>query len=101
VFLPLAPAVMRTIVVMKLGRVAKRLQQHQNLQTEFDNTIIDEVVSLCTRAETGARNIDAIIDQSIAPEISLRVLTNLAEGKSPGTLRVTLDEQKEIQFNFA
>jgi len=81
VFLPLAEDVMKLIVELKLGRLAKRLQENQNLKVEFTKPIVKEIVSRCTRAETGARNIDAIIDRNIAPEISMQLLGFMAEGK--------------------
>lgn len=100
VFLPLAAEVMKQIVQMKLRRVAKRLQDNQKLAVEFDEKVIDEIVALCTRAETGARNVDAIVDCTLAPDISSRLLGFMAEGKSPTKLKVGIDEERELQYEF-
>ncbi len=100
VFLPLGPEVMKSIVELKLGRMGKRLSDNQNLELHFDAKVIDEITSLCTRAETGARNIDAIIDRTLAPEISAKLLGFMAEGKSPKKLTVRIDEERELQYEF-
>jgi len=100
VFLPLNPEVMKSIVQLKLGRMAKRLEANQKLAVEFDEAVINEIVGLCTHAETGARNIDAIIDRNIAPDISTRLLGFMADGKAPAKLRVSIDEQRELQYQF-
>ncbi|MGH7596594.1 MAG: type VI secretion system ATPase TssH [bacterium] len=101
VFLPLGAGIMNQIVQMKLGRMAKRLADNQKLAVEFDPKVIDEIVALCTYAETGARNIDAIIDRNLAPDISARLLGFLAEGKAPAKLKVTIDEERELHYDFA
>lgn len=100
VFLPLGPEVMKSIVELKLGRMGKRLRDNQNLELHFDAKVIDEITALCTRAETGARNIDAIIDRTLAPEISAKLLGFMAEGKSPKKLTVRIDEERELTYEF-
>ncbi|MGH7496391.1 MAG: type VI secretion system ATPase TssH [bacterium] len=100
VFLPLGAEVMKNIVELKLGRVGKRLKENQNLEVYFDAKVIDEIVALCTRAETGARNIDAIVDRNLAPEISAKLLGFMAEGQAPAKLKVTMDEERELHYQF-
>lgn len=100
VFLPLAPDVMAQIVRLKLGKLTGRLKKNRNIDVAFDEKVIDEIVSACTRAETGARNIDAIIDRSIAPDISQHLLGFLAEGKSPSHLQVGLGEDGTYRYDF-
>ena len=100
VFLPLAADVMSLIVDLKLGKVAKRLENNQKLKVEFSKPVRNKIVSSCTRAETGARNIDAIIDRTIIPEISAKLLGFMAEGKSPSGLKVDLDKQGAYTYKF-
>lgn len=101
VFLPLSAEVMRPIVEMKLSKIKKRLLANQQLVLEFDDSVIDEIVSQCTRAETGARNIDAIVDKKLSPEISVKMLGYLAEGKNPSKLLVKKDEDNSFIYEFS
>jgi type VI secretion system protein VasG len=101
VFLPLAPDIMKLIVELKLKRLSKRLQENQKLSVTFAKPVIEAIVDSCTRTETGARNIDAIIDRRITPEISTHLLGFLAEGKEPGSMNVSKDKQGNFKYKFS
>jgi type VI secretion system protein VasG len=100
VFLPLTKETMKPIVGIKLGKIQKRLLLNQNLVVEFNNAVIDDIVDSCTRAETGARNIDAIVDRKLAPEISSQLLGFMAEGKSPSKVVVTKAKDGAFKYKF-
>lgn len=100
VFLPLASDVMSMIVGLKLGKLARRLQTNQDLAVTFDDAVITSITNACTRAETGARNIDAIIDRTLGPAISAQLLAFMAEGKSPKTLNVSEGEGGTYNYEF-
>lgn len=91
---------MHLIVELKLGKVAKRLEENQQIKVEFTNQVLDQIVSSCTRAETGARNIDAIIDRTIIPEVSAKLLGFMADGKSPSSLKVGVDKKGKYNYKF-
>jgi len=100
VFLPLSKEVLKPIVEMKLGKIKKKLLQNQNLSVEFNKAVIDDIVDSCTRAETGARNIDAIVDKKLAPEISSQLLSFMADGKNPEKLTVTKAKDGSFKYKF-
>jgi type VI secretion system protein VasG len=101
VLLPLGPDVMENIVILKLSRVGKRLKENQNLKVEFTTPVIKEIVTSCTRWETGARNIDAIIDRRISPEISEQLLGFMADEKVPSNLKVGKDKSGNFTYKFS
>jgi type VI secretion system protein VasG len=101
VFLPLNAEAMKPIVEMKLNKIKKRLMQNRKLEVSFDKKIIDDIVASCTSAETGARNIDAIIDRKLAPEISSQMLSFMAEGKEPNKLMVTKAKDGSFKYKFS
>ncbi len=100
IFLPLASDVMKTIVNIKLNKMAKRLYENQKLTVEFKEPVIDQIVAACTRAETGARNIDAIVDKTLAPEISSKLLEFMTESKSPTKLTISKGNEGEFKYKF-
>jgi len=100
VFLPLNTEAMKPIVEMKLNKVKKRLMQNRKLDVTFDKKIVEDIVSSCTSAETGARNIDAIIDRKLAPEISSQMLSFMAEGKDPEKLHVAKAKDGSFKYKF-
>jgi len=98
--LPLSQDVLKKIVDLKLSRIIKKLKDTQCLDIEFSKPVIKEIVGLCTSAETGARNIDAIIDRKITPEISAKLLEFMVEGKAPTRLNVGIDKEKNFTYKF-
>ena len=100
VFLPLASEVMSMIVGLKLGKLARRLAVNQKMEVTFGDDVVDYITSACTRAETGARNIDAIIDRTLGPDISVQLLTFMADGESPEKLHVSLDDEGQFNYQF-
>jgi type VI secretion system protein VasG len=90
-FYPIAPETMRDIVVIKLGRLAHRLQQSQNLALVYEESVVDQIVSRCTEVETGARHIDHIMQGSLLPEISTRILLTMGAEMAPHTLEIGVD----------
>jgi type VI secretion system protein VasG len=100
VFLPLASEVMSMIVEMKLGKLARRLAANQKVQLTFADDVIASITSACTRAETGARNIDAIVDRTLGPDISAQLLGFMAEGESPQTLHISKGENGQYLYEF-
>lgn len=96
VFLPLPAEVMKLIVNLKLSKLAKRLLDNQQVVIQFSEAVVDQIVASCTQAETGARNIDAIIDRNIAPEISSQLLQFLAAGEAPSRLEIDKNENEFI-----
>jgi type VI secretion system protein VasG len=101
VFLPLNAEAMRPIVEMKLNKIKKRLMQNRKMEVTFDKKVIDDIAESCTRAETGARNIDAIIDRKLAPEISSQMLTFMAEGNEPDKLLVSKAKDGSFKYKFS
>jgi type VI secretion system protein VasG len=80
-FLPLGQDALKRIVVLKLMKLGKRLMERHKLAFAVDPEVVRNVVMACTTAQSGARNIDSILDQRIMPEISKIMLGNMAEGK--------------------
>lgn len=77
-YLTLPPEVLKEITVLKLKKLGKRMFEAQRVQMEYDDAILDEIVSRCNEVETGARNIDQIIAQQLMPKISMKILEALS-----------------------
>jgi len=98
--LPLNQDVLKQIVELKLSRISRKLKENQKLEVEFAKAVIKDIVESCTSAETGARNIDAIIDRKITPDIATYLLGFMAEGKTPTHLKVGKDKEGNFKYTF-
>ena len=100
IYRPLAEAAMRTIVEMKLAQVSKRLHRHYGLTTHIDESLYDALTSACLLPDTGARNVDSLLNQQILPVLSQQLLTHMAAKQKPHSLTLGLDDEEGIVLAF-
>ncbi|MDU2248334.1 MAG: type VI secretion system ATPase TssH, partial [Enterobacter hormaechei] len=100
IYRPLAQAAMRTIVEMKLAQVSKRLNRHYGMKTDIHESLYDALTDACLLPDTGARNIDSLLNQQILPVLSQQLLTHMAAGQKPHTLTLGWDEEEGIVLEF-
>lgn len=100
IYRPLAEAAMRTIVEMKLSQVSKRLHRHYGLTTQIDESLFDALTTACLLPDTGARNVDGLLNQQILPVLSQQLLTHMAAKQKPASLRLGWDDEEGIGLEF-
>ena len=100
IYRPLAEAAMRTIVEMKLVQVSKRLNRHYGLTTQIDESLYDALTAACLLPDTGARNVDSLLNQQILPVLSQQLLTHMAAKQKPQSLCLSWSEEEGIGLEF-
>ena len=55
--------------------------------------LVDEVARRCTEVESGARNVEHILANTLLPEMSRELLARMARGESMSEVRVSMGEQ--------
>uniref|UniRef100_UPI0031DF6A09 type VI secretion system ATPase TssH n=1 Tax=Klebsiella sp. TaxID=576 RepID=UPI0031DF6A09 len=100
IYRPLAEAAMRTIVEMKLGQVSKRLHRHYGLTTHIDESLFDALTAACLLPDTGARNVDSLLNQQILPVLSQQLLAHMAAKQKPQSLTLGWSEEEGIGLVF-
>ena len=85
---------------MKLAQVARRLHQHYGLETEISNSLYDALTAACLLPDTGARNIDSLLNQQILPVLSQQLLAQQAVHHKPARLRLDWDDEDGIVLEF-
>jgi len=92
-YLPLSEPVLRDIVRLQLDRVARRVADNLGALLEYDEAVVNLIVSRCQEVASGGRIIDAILTNSMLPELSTAVLERQAAGRRFGAVRVGADAQ--------
>jgi type VI secretion system protein VasG len=90
-YFPIKDEVMRLIVRLKLDRIAKRMQENRNVTFIYDEELIESVAARCTEVESGARNVDHILTNTLLPEMSKELLSRMASGEQLKEVRVGID----------
>ncbi|WP_145524897.1 type VI secretion system ATPase TssH [Yersinia vastinensis] len=100
IYRPLDATALRTIVEMKLAQVAKRLNKHYGLHCTIEESLYDTLVAACLLPDTGARNIDSLLNQQILPVLSQQLLSRLSEQQRTSSLTLGWDEEEGIVLEF-
>ncbi|MGC6031616.1 type VI secretion system ATPase TssH [Enterobacter kobei] len=97
---PLGAAPLRTIVAMKLEKVTRRLSRHYGITTTLSESLYDALAAACLLPDTGARNIDSLLNQQILPVLSQQLLHHLAAGVTLNHLTLCWHEDDGIVMEF-
>ncbi|MBM7354606.1 type VI secretion system ATPase TssH [Lelliottia amnigena] len=100
IYRPLNEPAMRTIVEMKLAQVSQRLHRHYGLTTHIGESLYDTLTSACLLPDTGARNVDSLLNQQILPVLSQQLLTHMAAKQKPKLLTLEWTDDEGIVLAF-
>ncbi len=100
-FYPLLGDAMKSIVDLKLSKIVKRLQATHDVAFEYSPVLADSIAAQCLTVESGARNIDAVIDQSLLPTITQNLLAQLGSDEEPfKKILVNASEEEGLSVSF-
>lgn len=100
-YFPLGDDIMRQIAELKLGKVARRVDENYKAKFTWSESVVDHIVSRCTEVDSGARNVDRILTGSLLPEMSAVFLSRMAEGQEFSEVNVDLDESGAFRFEMS
>ncbi len=87
-YFPIRDEALRKIVELKLRKIQRRLEESHRIRLSWDDALIDSVAGRCTEVESGARNVDNILTSTLLPDVSMRLLSLMAEGQKPESIHV-------------
>jgi type VI secretion system protein VasG len=100
VYRPLDVAALAAIVRLKLAKVAERLLRQHNVELICHDSLIDAMAGLCLARESGARNVDAFLNQRILPAVSRELLTRMASGIAPAKILMSSSPESNLTIDF-
>ena len=99
-YYPLSDAMLKTIIRLQLGRIVKRVGENHGIELACDNDVVDLVASRCTELESGGRMVDAILTNTLLPDLSRELLGRLIDGKPVARIRVVVADST-FSYEFA
>ncbi|MCX7103311.1 MAG: AAA family ATPase, partial [Methylobacter sp.] len=79
-YYPLSDEMIGAITRLQLGRIKKRVLESHKVPFTYDDEVIKLIASRCTELESGGRMIDAILTNTLLPNISAEFLKRMMEG---------------------
>jgi type VI secretion system protein VasG len=99
-FYILGPEVLQEIVALKLDKLAERMDETHKMKLVYAPEVVDQITTRCTEVETGARNIDHIMNGTIMPQMSQEILVRLGEGAMPSEVHLDLAKDGSFKIDF-
>ncbi|MNF42173.1 Chaperone protein ClpB [compost metagenome] len=100
IYRPLQADALTRIVAIKLAQVARRLQRHYGLDCQVDERLRDALVAACLLPDTGARNIDSLLNQQILPVLSQQLLQRQAAQQKTRGVALGYSNEEGITLQF-
>ena len=97
-YFPLRDEAMKTIVTLKLRKIQRRIRENHKIELNYDPAVVAEVAKRCTEVESGARNVDNILTNTMLPDISRYLLSRMAERQKPSAIRVSVADNGSFAY---
>jgi type VI secretion system protein VasG len=98
-YYPLSDDMLGKIVKLQLNRIKKRVEARYKIPFEYTDEVVKLVVSRCTEGESGGRMIDAILTNTMLPDISKEFLVRMMEGGTVLGVQVGV-KNSELDYAF-
>lgn len=100
IYYPLSDSVLRMIVGIQLNRIRKRVNEAYGVPFDIAPDVTDAIVERCREVESGARNIQTILNRTLLPELSALILERLASGGSVGSVHVGMGSDGAFAYSI-
>jgi type VI secretion system protein VasG len=98
-YYPVRDEALKQIISLKLAKIQRRIAENHKIKLTWDETMLDEVASRCTEVESGARNVDNILTNTLLPDLSRRLLSGIAEGSKPAAIHIGIGENGTFVYS--
>ena len=100
-YFPIRDENLRRIIKLKLAKIQRRLMETHHVPLEYDDALVQQVAERCTEVESGARNVDNILTNTLLPEISRELLERMASGGRIGSIQVGVGADGNFTYAIA
>lgn len=96
-YFPLHDDLLLKIIEHKLGKIIQRIQTQYQTEVTYSDDLLELILSRCTEVDSGARNVDHILNASVLPALATEILMALSEEKVPEKIQIEV-ENDEITY---
>jgi type VI secretion system protein VasG len=99
-YYPLPDPILADIIRLKLDRIKARVESNHKARFSYAEEVVEAVLARCTEVDSGARNVDHILNGTMLPEIAETVLARMAEGKPVKSVRIGATEDSRFSYKI-
>jgi type VI secretion system protein VasG len=90
--------VLEKIIRLKLDRIVQRVHANHGASFAYDAKLVEAVLARCTEVDSGARNVDHILNGTLLPEVAGQVLEHMAEGRKISRIKVSASKNGDFKY---
>jgi type VI secretion system protein VasG len=87
-YYPLSPQMLAGIVRIQLDRIRRRIAENHGIEFDHAPEVVDLIVSRCNEVASGGRMIDAILTNTMLPQMSIALLERQMSGEEISRINV-------------
>ena len=95
-YFPLHDDLLIRIIHHKLGKIIHRLEKQYDTKVEYSDDLTELLLSRCTEVDSGARNVDNILNSSVLPALATEILMALSEQKLPKRIVIDVKDDEIV-----
>ncbi len=99
-YFPITDDVLVQIIELKLGKIQQRIAVNHKADFAYDEVLVEGVLARCTEVDSGARNVDNILNGTLLPEIAESVLAKMAEGTVISKIKVSANKDGKFKYTI-
>ena len=97
-YFPLKDDELKKICAINMRRIEKRLRGHYDADFSYDEAVLDQIVGRCKEVDTGARNIENILSQTMLPELASICLTRMGEEQDINKVHIAVTDDGQFDY---
>ncbi|WP_444891538.1 type VI secretion system ATPase TssH [Microbulbifer sp. DLAB2-AA] len=86
------------ICKINMRKIEKRVREHYGASFSYDEDVLVNIVARCHEADTGARNIEVILNKTLLPELASECLDKMAKGEEVKAIKVSATEEGDFAY---
>ena len=95
-YFPLHDDLLVRIIEHKIAKITARIEKQYETRVTYSEDLIELILSRCTEVDSGARNVDNILNSTILPALATEILVALAEQKIPKIIHIDVKDDQIV-----
>ncbi|MDR7016437.1 type VI secretion system ATPase TssH [Acinetobacter sp. 3657] len=92
-YFPLHDELLVRIIKHKLGKIVSRIEKQYATKVQYSEELVELLLNRCTEVDSGARNVDNILNSTVLPSLATEILVALAEHKLPKLIVIDVKDE--------
>jgi type VI secretion system protein VasG len=99
-YFPVRDEVLKQIIRLKIGKIQRRIAVNHHVELEYDDALVELIARRCLEVESGARNVDQLLSNTLLPELSRTLLSRMAESEPLERVLVSVSPEDTFIYTW-